>query len=81
MSNLTKQQNRTIAVLQTMIEQCKANEEYAIIYADTLDPMLDDLKGADCFGTEGQDDPRGDWRDHDALISMWNVQGIDWHGE
>jgi len=43
--------------------------------AEALDAMLDDLRGYDFFGTEGQNDPRGDFRDREW--SMGCVQGID----
>ena len=32
-------------------------------YIQQLNPMLDDMLGNDTFGTEGQNDPRGDHRD------------------
>ena len=34
-------------------------------FAETLDRVLDDLLAQDFFGTEGQNDPRGDHRDDD----------------
>ena len=32
---------------------------------DELNTLLDDIKDEDGFGTEGQCDPRGDWRELD----------------
>jgi len=32
-------------------------------YVDDVESMLDDITSNDGFGTEGQDDPRGDQRD------------------
>lgn len=71
----TKTQERIALVLKRMAEQCAASEDDAEVYAQELAPVLDELHGNDFFGTEGQDDPRGDFREGDW--SMDRVQGID----
>lgn len=41
-------------------------------WAESLDSMLDDMKNNDQFGTEGQVDPRGDFRNGE--FSIWNME-------
>lgn len=69
------QQQRTIKVLENMIQLCKDAYDYAEQFSEFLDESLDDMKGDDAFGTEGQCDPRGDFRDGE--YSMYHVEGID----
>lgn len=46
------------------IEEDKENEnQFATVYAEEVDMMLEHLFNQDFFGTEGQLDPRGDHRD------------------
>lgn len=71
---MNKQQKRTIKVLERMIELCKDNASDAEMFADELEPMLHEMHGDDAFGTEGQCDPRGDFRD--GTWSMKKVQGV-----
>lgn len=71
---MNKQQKRTIKVLERMIELCKNDESDAEMFADVLQPMLHGLHREDAFGTEGQCDPRGDFRD--GNWSMTKVQGV-----
>lgn len=50
----------TLSVLETLVEiDVKASP--SIVKA--MDKMLDNLVSQDFFGTEGQNDPRGDQRD------------------
>lgn len=72
---LSKDQNRTLLVLKRIMKQVEDDEDYAESYSDFLDHMLDDMQGYDVFGTECQDDPRGDFRD--GAWEMRKVQGID----
>jgi len=67
-------QRCVIKVLERMIEMAKANEDDADMFAEVLDDALDDIHGSDGFGTEGQDDPRGDFRNGEW--SMDNVEGV-----
>jgi len=71
----TKQQERVIKVLDNMKAMALENEDDAEMFAEGLDFYLNELNGEDAFGTEGQSDPRGDFRDGDW--SMKHVQGID----
>jgi hypothetical protein len=41
-------------------------------WAESLDSILDDMKNNDQFGTEGQVDPRGDFRNGEFTI--WNME-------
>ena len=43
--------------------------------ADSLEAMLEDIACMDGFGTERQNDPRGDGRN--GNWSMKNVEGVD----
>lgn len=56
-----------VRVLEAMIKQIKEDEEeynqFAQVYSEEVDMMLDNLLNQDFFGTEGQLDPRGDHRD------------------
>lgn len=72
---MTKQQERTKKVLERMIALVDQDADYSEMFAKALDRSLDEIGVADGFGTEGQCDPRGDFRDGD--FSMWNVQGVD----
>lgn len=51
------------------------DEDEAEVMASDLDSMLDDLHFHDFFGTEGQNDPRGDFRDDEWSMSY--IQGVD----
>lgn len=72
---MNKQQKRTIKVLERMIEFCKEDSVNADIFTELLEPLLRELHGDDFFGTEGQCDPRGDFRN--GTWSMTKVEGID----
>lgn len=72
---MTKQIQRNKVVVERLLAYCE-DEGSAEVLADVLDVLLDDLRGEDFFGTEGQCDPRGDQRD-DAEYSMWHVEGVD----
>lgn len=72
---LTKQQQRTKLVLERMIQQVIEDEDYCEMYSDMLETGLWGLQCEDAFGTEGQCDPRGDFRDERFTINY--VQGID----
>jgi len=75
MSKPTKAQLRVIEVLMRLARMCGEEENYAKYLSPALEIMLNDLKADDFFGTEGQCDPRGDFRD--AGWAMNFVQGID----
>ena len=68
-------QQRVVKVLERISEMVKNDEDCADDFVDILDRLLDKLHQNDFFGTEGQADPRGDFRDGDW--SMNCVQGVD----
>lgn len=41
-------------------------------WAESLDSMLEDMKNDDQFGTEGQNDPRGDFRNGE--FNIWEIE-------
>lgn len=72
---MSDQAKRVITVLDRTIDLINQDEEYADMMSDYLDDMLEDLLNYDAFGSEGQNDPRGDGRDGEW--TLWRVQGID----
>lgn len=75
MSELTDTQRRVLLVLER-IAQAVTNDEYdADVWSIELEASCVSLMGQDFFGTEGQSDPRGDWRE--GHWSMDRVQGVD----
>lgn len=71
----TRTQQRVAQVLSRMAAMAAADPQDAEMLAESLEPMLNDLRSQDAFGTEAQTDPRGDGRDGDW--SMDRVQRID----
>lgn len=71
----TQPQKRVLKVLDALRQQVLTDEDMAEALADALDDALDVLNGEDAFGTEGQNDPRGDFRQR-AWSMRW-VQGVD----
>lgn len=69
------QQIRVLKVLENIKQLVEEEEYYADAFSEYLDTMLDDMNGQDIFGTEGQQDPRGDMR-NDSW-SMNYVEGVD----
>lgn len=72
---LTKQQHRVVCVLATMQRMAQTDESYAELFADLLEEGLTSLHDNDAFGTEGQSDPRGDFRN--GHWSMACVEHVD----
>lgn len=70
----TNVQLAVVKVLERMIAMAQKNENDAEMLADELETMLTGIHGNDGFGTEGQCDPRGDFRD--GFWSMYDVQGV-----
>ena len=68
-------QVRVVTVLHRLTNMVSANEDDAEVILDTFDDYLDSLAQEDFFGTEQQNDPRGDFRDGRWFMSQ--VQGID----
>jgi len=69
------QQKRIKLVLERMITLVEGEDYYAESFSPHLDDMLQDIHDGDGFGTEGQCDPRGDFRDGNWCCEL--VQGID----
>lgn len=76
---MSNQQNKTqlrlTLVLSRLINMVQEDSGFASPFSDDLDSFLDDILGQDGFGSEGQTDPRGDFRNDQW--SMDNVEGID----
>ena len=75
MQELNDIQLRVVTVLHRLTNMVSANEDDAEVILDTFDDYLDSLAQEDFFGTEQQNDPRGDFRDGRWFMSQ--VQGID----
>jgi hypothetical protein len=73
----TKTQLRVDKVLLKMKEMSLHDQNYADMFSELLEDGLDILADDDAFGTECQDDPRGDGRN--GTWSMKHVEGIDGH--
>lgn len=71
--NVTQQ--RVLKVLERITAMVKDCEDDADMFSDGLQIMLDDLQCNDGFGTEGQCDPRGDFRNGEW--SMNDVEGCE----
>ena len=50
-------------VLNRMIEMAEEEDYYLRYFVEDIDNLLDSMNSEDMFGTEGQCDPRGDFRD------------------
>ena len=72
---MTKNQKRVIKVLERLIEDVRENEEQADGLMEDLEIFLNGIHSMDGFGTEGQSDPRGDFRN--GTWKMTRVEGID----
>ena len=76
MSNTTKQQKRLALVLDRMKALAMKDRNLAKVFSEEIEKLLEDLLDEDAFGTEGQNDPRGDFREYEwSLLSR--VQGVD----
>ena len=63
-------QENVIKILPKLLEECKDDEFFAEVLAETIEVFLDNLTSNDFFGTEQQCDPRGDFRD-----GNWSLLG------
>jgi hypothetical protein len=71
----TKQQERVAKVLDNMKAMALDDDDVAGMFSEGLEFYLNDLHRDDAFGSEGQCDPRGDFRNGDW--GMGKVEGID----
>ena len=72
---LTESQLRIHVVLSRLIHMCHNDADLAEEVCDDINDMLNYLHEDDTFGTEGQLDPRGDFRN--GSWSMDRVEGVD----
>jgi len=70
------QVDRIRAVLERLIGLVEDDRIDVEVLSDDLDVFLNEIHDCDGFGTEGQSDPRGDYRDSEHW-NMWHVQGLD----
>jgi len=72
---MTKIQTRLSTVLGRLSSLCIEDEDFAECLSDEMENLLTDIHRQDGFGTEGQNDPRGDFRNGE--FSMDRVEGVD----
>lgn len=69
------QGQRLVRVLERLTEMARTDEDFAESFSTDLEPLLDEIHGQDGFGTEGQSDPRGDFRN--GTWNIYHVEGLD----
>lgn len=74
---ISQQQERVSKVLERMKAMTMEDDDNAGMFSEGLENMLNELNGEDAFGSEGQSDPRGDFRNGNGIWSMDKVEGID----
>lgn len=74
-SKYTPAQRRVVKVLERLAKIAKGSEYDAQSLCDPLNSVLEELASDDFFGTERQNDPRGDGRN--GHWTMWKVEGVD----
>ncbi len=72
---MNQTQKRVLKVLENMKNLVEQDSDYADNFSEILQDGLDDIHGNDGFGTEGQSDPRGDFRNGEW--NMKRVEGVD----
>lgn len=72
---MTPEQVRVLAVLERISAEVSKDSDAAEMYAEMLETGLSELHSQDAFGSEGQCDPRGDFRN--GAWSMQNVEHVD----
>lgn len=72
MSKQTKAQRNCITVLNRLAAMCEKDPEFAGFFKDDLNLLLDGIHAEDGFGTEGQSDPRGDFRN-----GRWSMDKVE----
>lgn len=69
---MKKLQKNCVTVLNRLAKMCEEDEDFAVAFSDDLETLLDDIHGQDGFGTEGQTDPRGDFRN-----GRWSIKKVE----
>jgi hypothetical protein len=69
---MKKIQNNCVTVLKRLAKMCEEDESFADAFVDDLDSLLNEIHSQDGFGTEGQSDPRGDFRN-----GRWSMKKIE----
>lgn len=72
---MTKIKERIKRVLERIMDNVDKDKDFARYMLDELENTLDGWHMYDGFGTEGEDDPRGDFRN--GKWSMKRVEGVD----
>lgn len=72
---MTITQDRVVKVLDRIKQQVLDDDQEAEMWSESLNDLLEDMLSNDYFGTEGQSDPRGDFRNGEW--SMDRVEGVD----
>jgi hypothetical protein len=68
----TKAQNNCVTVLSRLAKMCEEDADFAATLVDDLQTILDEIHSQDGFGTEGQSDPRGDFRN-----GHWSMSKVE----
>jgi len=69
---MNKQKKNVVLVLQRLQKMAEYSEDDAEVLSDVLEDVLTDLHSNDFFGTEGQCDPRGDFRNGE-----WSMNNVE----
>ena len=67
-------QKKIELILERIRSACEKDSDDREMYRDAIGAMLDQLHEQDAFGTEGQSDPRGDFRN--GNWSMRKIEGF-----
>lgn len=68
----TKAQKNCVTVLNRLAKMCEEDADFAACLSDDLEAMLTEIHAQDWFGTEGQTDPRGDFRN-----GHWSMHKVE----
>lgn len=69
---MNKTQTNVITVLERLVRLVQEDKNLAEDLSFQMEQMLDELNSLDAFGTEGQLDPRGDFRN-----GNWSMKNIE----
>lgn len=69
---MKKLQKNCVTVLNRLAKMCEEDAEFADSLSADLETMLTEIHSQDGFGTEGQSDPRGDFRN-----GYWSMSKVE----